>query len=179
MKKLLVVATAFFLASCEPSPDVSGPEQVGTSTPNVAEETVKSSGGDPCSLLDDPDALFAQDVTAYLVTMPNDTHACEWKNAEQMMCGSITVFGPGWDEVPDVPANYTAMTESMSFFGDVAPLDGVGIEAKAVDGGILGAQIAFRTSKVAALVASACNSGTESKVMLAEKLARAAAERLQ
>ena len=54
----------------------------------------------------------------------------------------------------------------------------LGEEAKFVDGGMLGAQLAFRTSQVAVLVGSACSAGSLDKNALAEKLAREIAGRL-
>ena len=110
--------------------------------------------------------------------MPNDTVSCHWKTADGRLCGNVTVFGPGWNEVPDVKANYVAMTGSLKAFGDTQDVSGIGEEAKAVDGGILGAQLAFRTSTHLALVASGCKSDSQSAPALAEKLAREVATHL-
>lgn len=163
------------LAACgRPGDPASGEPSVQAST-DVAPAT--AGGGDPCALVADTDAMFGEAVTANVSTMRNGTRACEWKRGDGMICGSVSVFGPGWNEVPDVPANYSAMVTSLGAFGEVHDVAGVGEEAKAVDGGIVGAQLAFRTSKVAALVAAGCP-GPIPKTELAEKLAREVARQL-
>lgn len=131
-----------------------------------------AAGGDPCSLIPNAEALIGQPVTAAQATMPNETVSCQWKAADGRLCGNVTVFGPGWNEVPDVKANYLGMTNSLKAFGDTQDVSGIGEEAKAVDGGMLGAQLAFRTSTHLALVAAGCKSDTQTAPALAEKLAR-------
>jgi hypothetical protein len=123
-------------------------------------------------------AAFGQPVTASVTTMPNQTRACEWKSAEGRMCGLVTPFGPGWNPVPDLAANYSAMTLSLKAFGELQPLTGVGEEAVAVDGKILGAQVALRTNKAIANVAAACGGMGAGNMAHVEKLSRAIAAKL-
>lgn len=137
-----------------------------------------AAGGDPCSLIPNAEALIGQPVTAARATMPNQTVSCQWKAADGRLCGNVTVFGPGWNEVPDVKANYVAMTSSLKAFGETQDVSGIGEEAKAVDGGMLGAQLAFRTSSHLALVAAGCKSDSQTTPALAEKLAREVAAHL-
>ena len=133
---------------------------------------VPVAGGDPCALIPNAEALIGQPVTATRETMPNETISCHWKAADGRLCGNVTVFGPGWNEVPDVKANYVAMTGSLEAFGDTQDVPGIGEEAKAVDGGMLGAQLAFRTRTHLALVAAGCKSESQTAPALAEALAR-------
>lgn len=135
-------------------------------------------GGDPCMLVPDPAATFGQPVTADRQAMSRGAQVCEWKNAEGRICGSITVFGPGWNPVPDVRANYAALLTSMGAFGAAKDVAGVGEEARIVDGGMFGTQLAFRTAKTATLVSSACRSGQSGSNELVEKLAREVAPKL-
>jgi hypothetical protein len=174
--KRTILMLMMVIAGCGKSP---APESaaVPASAPTDAPATA-SAAGDPCSLLDDPDGLFGQPATASVATMPNQTRACEWKSAEGRMCGLVTPFGPGWNPVPDLAANYSAMTLSMKAFGDLQPLTGVGEEAVAVDGKILGAQVALRTSKAIANIAAACGGMGAGNMAHVEKLARAIAPKL-
>lgn len=141
-------------------------------------EAKLTEAGDPCTLLADPVAIFGEPMTAHIVTMPNKTKTCEWRSADGRSCGSVVVFGPGWNDVPDVPSNYAAMVTSLGAFGQVQEIVGLGEEARAVDGGMLGAQVAFRTSEVAVLAGSACSNASLTKAALAERVARAVAEQL-
>jgi hypothetical protein len=178
--KRTILMFMIVIAGCGKSPapeSAAAPASAAASSTTSAPATA-SAADDPCSLLDDPNALFGQPVTASATTMPNQTRACEWKSAEGRMCGLVTPFGPGWNPVPDVAANYSAMTLSMKAFGDLQPLTGVGEEAVAVDGKILGAQVALRTSKAIANIAAACGGTGAGNMEHVEKLARAIAPKL-
>ncbi len=177
MKRTIsMMLVSVVIAGCGQSP---GPESApAPADPSASATATASAAGDPCSLLDDPDALFGQPVTASSTGMPNQTRACEWKSAEGRMCGLVTPFGPAWNPVPDLKANYSAMTLSMKAFGELQPLTGVGEEAVAVDGKILGAQVALRTSTAIANVAAACGGSGPANLEHAEKLARAIAAKL-
>jgi hypothetical protein len=182
MRNVSIVAATVMatvaLASCGQSSDdrPSAEQPAAQTTPASAPQA--AAAGDPCTLVADTQAMFGKPVTASKKTMPDKTTSCEWQDAETRMCGLVTVFGPGWNEVPDLPANYTAMVTSLGMFGQTRDVAGLGEEAKAVDGGITGAQVAFRTGKALALVASNCSAGALDKNALAEKLARGVAERL-
>jgi hypothetical protein len=134
--------------------------------------------GDACTLIPEPVALFGQPVTVKQSKAPTGVISCEWHSAKGQICGSITVFGAGWNEIADVRLNYNAMLTSLGAFGQPYDVRGIGDEARAVDGGMFGAQLAFRTSKAAVLAASACGSETISNPTLVEKVARAIAPRL-
>ena len=174
--KRTIVMLMIVIAGCAKTPapeSAAAPASASADVPATA-----SAAGDPCSLLDDPNGLFGQPVTASSTGMPNQTRACEWKSAEGRMCGLVTPFGPGWNPVPDLAANYSAMTLSMKAFGELQPLTGVGEEAVAVDGGMFGAQIAMRTSQALVNVAAACGGSGPANLEHAEKLARAIAPKL-
>ena len=157
MRKIFGAAVVIILATCGASPSWSA--------------------GDPCTLVSDPATLFGQPVTAKRTTEVNKTVSCSWTTAEGRVCGSVTVFGPGWNETSDVPRTYGALTVSMGAFGKPSDVSGIGEEARAVDGGMFGAQLAFRTSKAAVLVGAACSSTSTKAPAIAEKLSRAIAPR--
>jgi len=163
------------IAACGKSP---APESAAASPANTPATAPAAGSGDVCALIDDPGTLFGQAVTASPETMPNGTKSCEWKSAEGRMCGLVTPMGSGWYEVPNLPANYAAMKQSMSAFGKTFPVAGIGEEAEAVDGGILGAQMAIRTSTAIANIAAACGGSGAGNLEHAEKIARAIAARL-
>jgi hypothetical protein len=174
---MLILVAALALGACSQSTgkrDGSAPSSQTTS----ASGAKSSPSGDPCSLIPNAEALIGQPVTASQNAMPNNTNTCQWKAADGRLCGSVTVFGPGWNEVPDVKANYVGMTTSLKAFGDTQDVSGIGEEAKVVDGGMLGAQLAFRTSTHLALVAAGCKSDTQTTPALAEQLAREVASHL-
>lgn len=126
----------------------------------------------------DAQTLFGIPVTASIATMPNKTQTCEWKSTDERIFGSVTVFGPGWNEGADAATNYTALVTSLKVFGELQDVAGIAEEAKVVDGKIFGVQLALRTSKVAALVASSCASGPYSRTELVERVAREVAGNL-
>lgn len=177
MKRTIsMMLVSIVIAACGQSP---APENTAApaSAPADAPATA-SAAGDPCMLLDDPNAVFGQAVTASGSNMPNQTRTCEWKSADGRMCGMVTPFGPGWNPVPDLKANYSAMTLSMKAFGELRPLAGVGEEAVAVDGGMFGAQIAMRTSNALVNLAAACGGSGPANLEHVEKMARAMATSL-
>ncbi len=175
IRKILVSIAAILLTACSQS---SG-ERDATAQSSSRPASDAPASGDPCSLIPNAEALIGQPVTAAQESMPNQTISCHWKAADGTLCGNVTVFGPGWNEVPDVKANYVGMTTSLKAFGDTQDVSGIGEEAKVVDGGMLGAQLAFRTSTHLALVAAGCKSESQTTPALAEKLAREVAAHLQ
>lgn len=170
----LVTTLAMMVASCGKSP---APAESATAA-DTAAAAPAAAAGDPCTLIDDPSKVFGKPVTAGVVTMPNKTQSCEWKDGAGGMCGLVTVFGPGWNEVPDLEANYSAMVSSLSVFGKTQPLEGVGDEAVLVDGGILGAQAALRTGDAIANIAAACAGSGPANLAHLDKLVRAVAGKL-
>jgi hypothetical protein len=177
MKALLVTAITSTLAACgQPSdePDVTAQ----SSSPGIARSAETATVGEPCSLIIDTNSMFGPSVSASESTA-GETKSCTWKSEDGRVCGSVTVFGPNWNEVSDVKANYSAITRSLGAFGRTLEVAELGEEAREVDGGMLGAQVAFRTSKVAALVAaSSCSPESPDRMTLARKLAREIAGRL-
>jgi len=163
---LLLLSIA--IASCGKS---SGPDGAAAAT-DAPKTAGVVAGGNPCTLVDDPNALFGQSVNAEVATMPNATKTCEWKLSDGRMCGSVSMFGPGWNDVPDVPANYSAMVSSMGAFGKIHPVPGLGEEAMVVDGGMLGTQMAVRTSKALVHIAASCGGSATANTEHAEKIAR-------
>ena len=173
MRKSVIFMAATVLASCgksvadKPAEPASADAMQAAAAP--AEKPV--AGKDPCSLVSNPDALFGVAVTSS-ASSNTGTAVCEWKSADGRICGSLTLFVPAYNSSPDPKVNYSAMVTSLGAFGEVKDVAGIGEEARMVDGGMLGAQVAFRTASNAALAASACRSGTEGQVELAQKLAR-------
>jgi len=167
VRTVSLLLLSIVVASCGKSSDPEG-ETAGVSTP----KTAVVPGGNPCNLVDDANALFGQTVNGEVMTMPNGTKSCEWKLSDGRMCGSVTMFGPGWNEVPDVPANYSAMVGSMSTLGKASPVAGLGEEATIVDGGFLGTQLAVRTSTALAHIAASCGGTAAANAEHAEKIAR-------
>jgi hypothetical protein len=167
------VAAATTLAACSQSnQDAPSADAAGT---NAA---APAAARDPCKLVANAESVLGQPVSARHNTNPSGTLDCQWKSAEGRLCGSLTVFGAGYNEVGDAKVNYEAMATSLKAFGQTLDVAGVGEEAKAVDGGMLGAQLAFRKGNHAVLVASACKSGGNGPTVLAEKLAREVAAQL-
>lgn len=174
MRQIIISLAVMALAACGKSTDGN------TTKPAALEATPQGATApadkpvatlDPCTLVSDPDALFGVPVTA-----SNSGHTgttiCEWKSADGRICGSITLFVPAANTSPDPKVNFDALVRSLGAFGEVKEVAGIGDEAKMVDGGMLGAQLAFRTASNAALVASACRSGAEGQAELAPALAR-------
>ena len=167
VRSVSLLLLSIVVASCGKS---SGPEDAepGVTTPKAAVVP----GGNPCMLVDDPNAVFSQTVNGEVMTMANGTKSCEWKLSDGRMCGSVTLFGPGWNEVPDVPANYSAMVGSMSSLGKASPVAGLGEEATIIDGGFLGTQLAVRTSTALAHIAASCGGTAAVNAEHARKIAR-------
>lgn len=171
---MCILGVAAALAACSKSNDSEKMAPAGAE----AGAAVKTAGSDPCALVANADAILGQPVTAGHNTNPNNTVDCQWKAADGRICGSLTVFGPGYNDVADAKTNFGAMATSLGAFGQTWDVAGVGEEAKAVDGGMLGAQLTFRKGNHAALVGSACKSGADGPPILAEKLAREVAGKL-
>jgi hypothetical protein len=179
LRKLLVATFAGALASCGQATDTSDATKVdATAATSEPTQATAAARGDPCTLIANPETVFGRPVSARVTTMPNNTQLCEWRSAEGRSCGTVTVFGPRWNEVPDVPRNYEAMVTSLSAFGPPKDLPGVGDEAKVVDGGMLGVQIAFRASKAVVNVGAACGEDSQARTVLAERIAHAVLEKL-
>ena len=132
---------------------------------------------DPCSLVADAQSLFGTPVTSSL-TQATGTAVCEWKSDDGRICGSVTLFTPAANSSADPKVNYAGLVSSLGAFGEVKEVAGIGEEARMVDGGMLGAQVALRTASAAALAGSACRSGPHGQVELAQRLAREIAGRL-
>jgi hypothetical protein len=73
---------------------------------------------------------------------------------------------------------YKGMVTSMGAFGKTYPVEGIGEEAAAVDGGMLGAQMAIRTGNAIANIGAACGGSGPANLEHAEKIARAIAPKL-
>ena len=175
-RAILVLLLSIAVVSCgqSPAPDeTAGFADATADAPPMAAVT-----SNPCSLIDDPETLFGRPVTAGVKTLPNKTMACEWISAEGRLCGIVTPFGPGWNEIRNLKANYSAMAGSVGTFGPPQPLTGAGEEAVIVDGGILGAQVAMRTSNAIASIGAACGGSGAANLEHAEKIARAIAGHL-
>ena len=163
---LLLLSIA--IASCGKSPAPQG-ENSPAAAPKAAAVVA---GGNPCMLVDDANAVFGKSVNAEVATMPNATKSCEWKLSDGRMCGSLGMYGKGWNEAPDVPANYRAMVRSMGAFGTTQPVAGLGEEAAIVDGGMLGTQLAVRTSAAIVHVATSCGGSAAANAEHAQKIAQ-------
>lgn len=167
IQKTLMIVLAIALAAC----GQSSTEETQAAQANAAPQEPQSAAGDPCALVADSSTTFDEPVTAHQVKMPNGTNTCEWRRADGRICASVTVFGPGWNEVVDVPRNYGALVTSLGAFGSVQEFPGLGEEARIVDGS-MGAQLAFRTTEAAVLVGGSCSSGSITNAALAERVAR-------
>jgi hypothetical protein len=173
------LAAATALVGCGQSPEKpdAGMPATTAAADTAAPAAAQEAGG-PCSLVADASATFGQAVTAEKKTMPNNTTVCEWKSADGRICGSVTPLGAKWNPVPDVPRNYGALVASLGAFGEVRDQPGIGKEARIVNGGMLGVQLAFRTDDAAVLVASACSAGNLDATAMAQKLATEIASKL-
>lgn len=176
--RILVSLAAATLAACSQSNDAPQTAAQPATAATPAPGATAATGSDPCALVANPEAVLGQPVTASHYSNVNGSVDCHWKSAEGLLCGSLTMFGPGYNETGSARINYEGMTKSMGAFGQTWDVSGVGDEAKAVDGGILGAQLAFRKGDHAVLVASGCKSGADGAPALAERLAREVAGRL-
>ncbi len=174
MRRTMITAILAVAATSCGQPD----DKAKTTAVSPAAQDQVAATGDPCTLLADPAAVFGQVVTSHAVTAPNRMRMCEWRATDGMPCGTLAVFGPGWNEVPDVPRHYEGMVTSLGAFGEVQEVAGLGEEAHVVDGGMLGAQLAFRTRERATLVGAVCSGGAPTKTALAEKVAHAITETL-
>lgn len=179
MRKVLVFIAAATIAACSQSNEESRTAATNAPAPAPAAAEPAAAGSDPCALVANAEAILGQPVTASHHTNANNTVDCHWKAADGRLCGSLTVFGPGYGStVADAKTNFNGMSTSLGAFGEVKEVAGIGDEAKAVDGGMFGAQLAFRKGEYAVLVASACKSGTDAAPALAHRLATEVASRL-
>jgi hypothetical protein len=175
-RTILLMTLSMALVACGKS---SAPENAAAAAPaEAAAGAPASAGRDICALIEDPDTLFGQAVTATPHDGPGGINACEWKNAEGRLCGMVTPMGPGWHEVPSLAQGFSGMVTSMGAFGKTYPVAGIGEEAAAVDGGMLGAQMAIRTGTAIANIGAACGGNGAANLEHAEKIARAIAPRL-
>jgi hypothetical protein len=179
-RKIPLLLLSIALASCGKSSAPEGAPTASADAPAGANAVAADAAGsgDVCSLIGDPDTLFGQPVTATANSTPNIGKSCEWKNAEGRLCGLVMPFGAAWNPVPDLKRNYDAMATSMNAFGEVNPVAGIGEEAVAVDGKIMGAQMAIRTSNAIANIGAGCGGSGPANLEMAEKIARAIAPRL-
>ena len=136
------------------------------------------SPGDPCTFIRDANTVFGLPVKSTLNSPPGRSTACAWKSAEGRNCGSISVLGKGWTEVPDASRGYEQIVASMAKFGMVNKVDGVGDDAQAVDVGSDGVMLAFRKGTRAAMIVTACNGHSLSNGEFAKKLGSMVAAQL-
>ncbi len=178
MQKLFVLLATVALVSCGRSAnDKSAEPAAPGATVAAAPAAQPAKGADPCALVADPQTLFGTPVTASAKSATGQA-MCEWKSEDGRLCGIVTVFVPAANSSPDPKVNFAAMVTSLNAFGEVKDVPGIGEEAKMVDGGMLGAQVALRTATNAALAVSACRSGSAGQVELAQKLASEIAGKL-
>jgi hypothetical protein len=173
-----IVLMVMALSACGKSSDPGklSDDPSGDASAGVPAKT--SAAGDPCTLIDDPDSLFGQPVGPGVAKTSNNVTSCQWNSAEGRLCGMVTPFGSRWNEVPDLNANYSAMVRSLGAFGQTHPVAGIGEDAVAVDGGMLGAQMAIRTSNAIANIGAACGGSAPANLALVEKVARSVAAKL-
>jgi hypothetical protein len=175
----MVIAVATTLAACSPSSRDSASAAAPPPPPDAETPARTTTDTPACTLVADASATLGQPVTPDHHTSPNDVVDCQWKSADGRLCGSLTVFGPGYNPLAaDAKTNYAAMTQSMGAFGPLQDVAGIGEEAKAVDGGMFGAQLAFHKGAHSVLVASACKSGADAAPALAQRLAAEVASKL-
>jgi hypothetical protein len=180
-RTILVALIAMALGSCSKSagPDAKTDSAVNeTGSAPAAAAVTSSASRDPCTLIDDPDAVFGQPVAKGELKETGHLKSCLWNNAAGMMCAIVTPMGADWNGMADVGTNYSGMVTSMGAFGKTQPVAGIGEEAVIVDGGILGVQIAFRTSKAAVNIGAACAGGAAANLELVQKVAKVVAAKL-
>lgn len=179
MQRILVSLAAAMLAACSQSNESKTAPPIEADVVDTAPAAAAAAGSDPCALVANADAVLGQPVTAGHNTNPNKTVDCQWKSADGRLCGSLTVFGPGYNEVAaDPKTNFEAMSTSLGAFGAVKDVAGIGEEARIVDGGMFGAQLAFHKGAHSVLAASACSSGADKAPALAQRLATEVAGKL-
>ncbi len=181
MRRMFVIAAATLAAACSQSNKEAETASVSTpaaAAPAPAAEPV-ATGSDPCALVANAEAVLGQPVTAGHNTNPNNTVDCQWKSADGKLCGSLTVFGPGYNDLASDPkTNFEAMSKSLGAFGEVKEVPGIGEQARLVDGGMFGAQLAFHKGRHSVLAASACSAGADKAPALAQRLATEVAAKL-
>src|SRR5690242_6065946 len=97
VRKTGIALFALMMFACgKPSGDAApAPAERAADSPSVA---APAAGGDGCGLIADASATLGQPVTAESGSAPNGTRHCDWKIAEGRLCGSVTVFGTGYNE---------------------------------------------------------------------------------
>ena len=179
-RTILVALIAAALCSCSKSPGTDAePVSSANDVPSAPVAAAASpASGDPCTLIDDPDTVFGQPVGKGELKESGHMKSCLWNNAAGMMCAMVTPMGAEWNGMADVSTNYSGMVTSMGAFGKTQPVAGIGEEAVIVDGGILGVQIAFRTSKAAVNIGTACGGSAPANLELVQKVAKVVAAKL-
>jgi curli biogenesis system outer membrane secretion channel CsgG len=165
-RAFFAVALALALAGCGQAPTSDSAE-----TP--AAENV-AAAGDPCSLVANTAAVFGREVTAAREPMPN---MCQWRSADAVVTGSIIVHGAGWSAMGDAQTAYDQMASSLASFGATQAVSDLGDQAVATGPGSQ-VQIVFRKGGVAANVGASSSDPALTSAALADRIARAAADRL-
>ena len=130
------------------------------------------SPNDPCALLPDARETIGLPVTATKNSQEGRSTSCTWKSAEGRLCGSATVVGRGWLEVPDIQTSYLELSSSMSLLGSASIVTSVGDEAVLIDAGPKGVSLVFREDDKVAVVVSACNGHSLPNAEFARRLGR-------
>jgi hypothetical protein len=179
-RTILVALMGVALCACGKSagPDTVSSANEAPSAPAATTAATSAVSGDPCTLIDDPDAVFGQPVGKGQLKETGHMRSCLWNNTAGMMCAMVTPMGADWNGMADVGTNYSGMVTSMGAFGKTQPVAGIGDEAVIVDGGMLGVQIAFRTSKAAVNIGAACAGNAAANLELVQKVAKVVAAKL-
>lgn len=164
---IIAALAALCLSACGPAPS-----EPSSTQENAAGGT--AAAGDPCAILSDPSALFGRAVTAAREPMSN---MCQWRSADATVTGSIIVHGAGWSAVADAAQTYRQMLEPIAQLGEARPVEGLGEEAVIV-ASTGQAQVFFRKNAVAVNVGASSSDPALTSAALAERIARAAADRL-
>jgi hypothetical protein len=143
-------------------------------TPKQAEPAATAAAGDPCALVPDTTAVFGREVAATREPMPN---MCQWRSADAAVTGSIIVHGAGWSAMGDAQAAYDQMAGTLTSFGATQTVPDLGDQAVATAPGPQ-VQIVFRKGGVAANVGASSSDPALTSAALADRIARAAADRL-
>lgn len=169
MTRIVLAALALALAGCGQAPTTET-----KSSPN-SDQVAVTAGGNPCALVADTVAVFGRQVSAENAPMPN---MCTWRSADAVVSGSIIVHGAGWSPVSDAEQAYAQMLEPIEGMGTTRAVEGIGEQAVALDMGASQTQIFFRKGAAAVNVGASSSDPALTNAMLADRIARAAAERL-
>lgn len=168
MNRIALTALALAAASCGQTSTTGSEKAAG---PDQAAVVV---AGDPCTLVPDTAAVFGRDVSAENAPMPN---MCTWRSADAVVTGSIIVHGAGWSPVSDAQRAYDDMAGALPQLGATQPVAGLGDQALGTQPGSH-VQIVFRKGGVAANVGASSSDPALTSATLADRIARAAADRL-